>query len=208
MLEIEEQGTVAERIIKLVNHFCQGNKTAFGRAANIQSGVLAGIVGGRESKPGFEILQKLLTAYPTINPNWLLFGRGDMLVESSTPTVEQTHPHLMGPNGTAVIGGLTISIDKEGRRKQWEQYYEDRARFERTSSVLKALGEYLAKTDSSPELRGILNMLPDVLNPPIDPDTEDMIWDAKHEDEIEQNHRDEEAEWARQRQEREQQQGQ
>jgi hypothetical protein len=79
MLQINEIGTVSDRIIQLVNHFCQGNKTAFGRAADIQSGVLAGFVGSRASKPGFEILQKMLTAYPTVSPDWLLFGRGEML---------------------------------------------------------------------------------------------------------------------------------
>jgi hypothetical protein len=81
MLNIVEIGTVSERIMMLINHFSQGNKTAFGRAADIQSGVLAGIIGGRESKPGFEILQKLLTAYPTVNPKWLLFGQGKMLLK-------------------------------------------------------------------------------------------------------------------------------
>lgn len=87
MLDINEIGTVAERITQLVNHFCQGNKAAFGRAADIQSGVLAGIVGGRESKPGFEILQKLLTAYPTVSPDWLLFGRGPMQREQPAVTL-------------------------------------------------------------------------------------------------------------------------
>lgn len=79
MLEINEVDTVSGRIIKLVDHFCKGNKTAFGRAADIQSGVLAGIVGERGSKPGFELLQKMLTAYPTVSPDWLLFGHGPML---------------------------------------------------------------------------------------------------------------------------------
>lgn len=79
MIQVDEIGSIGERITKLVDYFCQGNKTAFGRAADIQSGVLAGIVGGRESKPGFEILQKLLTAYPSVEPTWLLFGRGPML---------------------------------------------------------------------------------------------------------------------------------
>jgi hypothetical protein len=82
-IQIHEVGTVGERINLLVDHFCRGNKTAFGRAADIQSGVLAGIVGGRGSKPGFEILQKLLTAYPTINPHWLLFGQGQMLQQEA-----------------------------------------------------------------------------------------------------------------------------
>lgn len=88
-LVIEEIGTVGERINRLVDHFCKGNKTAFGRAADIQSGVLAGIVGGRGSKPGFEILQKLLTAYPTVEPTWLLFGRGPMLAGENVTLVQE-----------------------------------------------------------------------------------------------------------------------
>lgn len=84
MIEISEIGTVSERIMKLVDHFCKGNKAAFGRAADIQSGVLAGIVGGRGSKPGFELLQKMLMAYPTVEPTWLLFGQGPMLKGEST----------------------------------------------------------------------------------------------------------------------------
>jgi hypothetical protein len=93
MIQIDEVGAVGERIIRLVDYFCQGNKTAFGRAADIQSGVLAGIVGGRESKPGFEILQKLLTAYPTVNPIWLLFGRGPM-IQSENVASPQSQPIL------------------------------------------------------------------------------------------------------------------
>jgi hypothetical protein len=107
MLNISEVGTVSERIIMLIKHFSQGNKAAFGRAADIQSGVLAGIIGGRESKPGFEILQKLLTAYPTVNPRWLLFGQGEMLEDKllhpltpSKPNDELTSPMQLPPNAT------------------------------------------------------------------------------------------------------------
>lgn len=87
-MEINEIGTIAERLAKLIDHFAKGNKAAFGRHADIQSGVLAGMLGGRMSKPGFEILQKILTAYPTIEPLWLLFGRGPMLTgeQPSSPS--------------------------------------------------------------------------------------------------------------------------
>lgn len=81
MIQIDEVGTIGERLMQLADHFHHGNKTAFGRKADIQSGVLAGIIGARGSKPGFEILQKLLTAYPTVSPIWLLFGKGAMLNE-------------------------------------------------------------------------------------------------------------------------------
>lgn len=101
-LQIDEIGTISERINKLVDHFCKGNKTAFGRAADIQSGVLAGIVGGRGSKPGFEILQKLLTAYPTVDPTWLLFGRGSMLKDLSQLTL---HEALTAPVSPGISQG-------------------------------------------------------------------------------------------------------
>lgn len=94
MIELNEVGTVSERIMKLVDHFCRGNKTAFGRAADIQSGVLAGIVGGRGSKPGFELLQKMLMAYPTVEPTWMLFGRGPML--RSTTDAEKGYSGHIG----------------------------------------------------------------------------------------------------------------
>jgi len=107
MLQIDEFGTVSGRILQLVDYFHQGNKTAFGRAADIQSGVLAGIVGGRESKPGFEILQKLLTAYPLINPTWLLFGRGEML---------NSEPHQTNTVGALPARPITVQYPAEYRR--------------------------------------------------------------------------------------------
>lgn len=70
--------------MQLINHFASGNKTAFGRIAELESGLLAGIVGSRQSKPSFEVLQKILTGYPTVSPDWLLFGRGVMLREHSS----------------------------------------------------------------------------------------------------------------------------
>jgi hypothetical protein len=108
MLEIKEKGTIADRLNQLVDHFCKGNKTAFGRAADIQSGVLAGIVGGRGSKPGFELLQRILTAYSTVEPNWLLFGNGPMLKDSVESTTKYSGylgaaPILSAGNNVPVI---------------------------------------------------------------------------------------------------------
>jgi excisionase family DNA binding protein len=79
MLNIDESGNIHDRIAEMVDFFCKGNKAAFGRGADIQSGVLAGIISGRKNKPSFDVLQKLLTGYPSVNPVWLLFGRGPMM---------------------------------------------------------------------------------------------------------------------------------
>lgn len=84
MLAIDETGTINDRFLQLIQHFKKGNQSAFGKPVGLKSGVIAGIVGPRQGKPGFEILQRLMTAYPTINPLWLLFGRGPMLTDGTT----------------------------------------------------------------------------------------------------------------------------
>jgi hypothetical protein len=206
MQEIDEIGNVHDRIIQMVEHFGKGNKAAFGRVANIQSGVLAGIIGGRKNKPSFEVLQKILTGYPTVNPTWLLFGRGEMLIDQKVPTYEETHPHRVQPDGTLkeknTPGAFLPARDFTHEKKRYDQYYQRMARHERAVTVLRALGEYLTKTDTSPELRGILDMLPDALAQPMSPDDEDSLWDAEHERRMDEYHADQQAEWERQRQER------
>jgi hypothetical protein len=216
MLQIDEVGTVGERILQLVDHFHQGNKTAFGRAANIQSGVLAGIVGGRESKPGFEILQKLLTAYPTVSPNWLLFGRGEMLIPAtnnnytervdpfaSTSTPDGVEKRSFFPPG--YIEEFTRR-EKEQRDKAYEEYYAALQQQEQTRNAVKALIEHLAAKD--PTIRGLMDLLPSAFEDILDPDTKRQMEDAEWERRNDEYNADQEAEWARQRQEREQQKGQ
>jgi hypothetical protein len=211
MLQVDEIGTVGERISRLINHFASGNKTAFGRAAGLQSGLLAGIIGTRQSKPSFEVLQKILTGYPTVNPTWLLFGRGEMLAEQKpTPTYEEEHPYII-PNsdGTISVAGLRYAPGAYVQDKErHEEKRKEMQRYERAVSVLSAFGEYFAKTDKSPELRGILDMLPTVLTPPLTIDQEDALWAEEHEKRMDAYHADQQAERERQPQEREQQGGQ
>ena len=79
MLESGEAESIHVRLEKMVQVFSNGNKSAFGRQADIQSGVLAGLVGGRLNKPSFDILQRLSTSYPQVREEWLLNGKGTML---------------------------------------------------------------------------------------------------------------------------------
>jgi hypothetical protein len=210
MLHIDEAGTIGERIMRLVEHFHQGNKTAFGRVANIQSGVLAGIVGGRESKPGFEILQKLLTAYPNVNPTWLLFGRGEMLLSTPTITNEFVDPFAStstdaGKRGFFPPGFVAeyTKREKERREKEYAEYYVALEQQKQTREAVRALIEYLAEND--PSIRGLLTLLPSTFEAIPDPDTRQQLEDAEWERRTNEYHADQEAKLARQRQGREQQ---
>lgn len=53
-------------------------KTEFAEALNVSPAVITHISSGR-NKPGVDILQKILTIYPTINAEWLMLGVGEML---------------------------------------------------------------------------------------------------------------------------------
>lgn len=196
-----------DRIAQMVDHFCKGNKTAFGRGADIQSGVLAGIIGGRKNKPSFEVLQKILTGYSDVSPDWLLFGRGDML----RPEV------WVDPFASTSKGGdeepkrqFLPPMDEFNKRREeeWAEYHREVEQREKDRAALRALVEHLAKNDSSGELAKIQQLLPSALKRDIDPDEMDNLIDAQH-DEWEADARVEEAaEWNRQIQERKNQEGQ
>lgn len=139
MLQVEEIGTVGERILQLINYFASGNKTAFGRAAGLQSGLLAGIIGSRQSKPSFEVLQKILTGYPSINPIWLLFGRGPMLHEADSEAASN--------QSTAPTPLLAPEQMQELARHMYRlEMADDRLRAVREEARAQAEANYLQRT--------------------------------------------------------------
>lgn len=52
------------------------NPNSFADAIGVTGTVIYNIIKGRRSKPSFDVLQKILLAYQTINANWLLNGDG------------------------------------------------------------------------------------------------------------------------------------
>jgi transcriptional regulator with XRE-family HTH domain len=49
----------------------------FAELIRIQPGTISNIMSGR-NKPSLDVMQKILDKYPTLNPEWLIAGRGDM----------------------------------------------------------------------------------------------------------------------------------
>lgn len=72
--------TVNERIKLIVDTFFHRNGSAFAREIGIKQSTLKDIIGGRLSKPGYEIIEKILSANSlNISPEWLILGEGEML---------------------------------------------------------------------------------------------------------------------------------
>jgi phage repressor protein C with HTH and peptisase S24 domain len=97
-----EQSTINQRIKILVDHFSQGNKSAFARLAGISNQSLSEIIGQRGNAPSFSALQKMAQSFPDVREGWLLLGEGPML--KSTPSPEE--PQKLSSYMQAEPGGL------------------------------------------------------------------------------------------------------
>ena len=95
---------VNERIKCIVDECFDGNVSAFARAIDISQSTLKDIVGGRFSKPGYDVLEKILSAESLfISPDWLMKGKGDMI----TQNVNQTNEH--GDNINTASGNISVN---------------------------------------------------------------------------------------------------
>jgi len=75
---------IKERFELLINEFAKGNKRAFSKAIGVSPTVVENVVGVRNGKPSFDVLQKIIYAFENINPGWLLTGNGTMHSISGT----------------------------------------------------------------------------------------------------------------------------
>jgi transcriptional regulator with XRE-family HTH domain len=77
---------INKRLIIILNEMFKGNVSEFARASNIPQPTLNNIVGNRFSSPSAENLERLLNSIELINANWLLTGKGEMLIKNDIST--------------------------------------------------------------------------------------------------------------------------
>lgn len=71
--------TINERFLRIINELFNGNQRAFSQAISITPSLTSGIIGSRQSKPSFDVIEKLVFSIADINADWLVTGRGQML---------------------------------------------------------------------------------------------------------------------------------
>lgn len=72
---------INKRIQELIAAVTKGNKRAFSAMVGVSPTVIENIVGSRQGKPGFDLLEKIAYSIENINLDWLITGRGEMLKE-------------------------------------------------------------------------------------------------------------------------------
>lgn len=79
---ISTKEEVAERLQKIIDLFEKGNRRQFAFSTGTSDGANVYFLPGgkgRKGYPGFEFLAKVIKAYPSLNAEWLLTGKGEML---------------------------------------------------------------------------------------------------------------------------------
>lgn len=104
--------TINERFGKIIRILYGGNKSAFATAVGIAPSVVDNIVGKRQGKPSFEVIEKV-SALAEVNVEWLVTGRGEMLIEKKPNYIPTAHSTLNPNEGipliplSAMAGALT-----------------------------------------------------------------------------------------------------
>lgn len=83
-----------DRIVKIMERERMG-QAQFASAIGIQRAAMSHIISGRNN-PSLDVMLKILHRYPQLNPDWLLFGKGEML-RSSDSSVEQAEDQAKTP---------------------------------------------------------------------------------------------------------------
>ena len=65
-----------ERIEKVISSLGL-NARQFAAEIHVQPGTISNMMAGR-NKPSLEVMKRIMERYPTLNPEWLIAGRGEM----------------------------------------------------------------------------------------------------------------------------------
>jgi hypothetical protein len=71
--------TINERILYLIDNQYGGNQKKFADSIGYAPQVVFNIVAGRKSSPSYDVLNAIISTNDTINTDWLLTGKGEML---------------------------------------------------------------------------------------------------------------------------------
>jgi hypothetical protein len=82
--------TINERVGILIDAL-KLNKNSFSISIGVDPTVIHNIVGGRLTKPSFEVLEKILLSHDNINLEWFILGKGDQIFKDKTSEVKKKY---------------------------------------------------------------------------------------------------------------------
>lgn len=113
-----EQDSVNQRLNLIVDTFERGVKAAFARKAGISAQGVQELLAGRKGDPSFKVLVRILENYPTVDANWLVLGRGNMLREEIS---SNSSAQVMMPQTKDIIALVRQAVVEQTEKFQANQ---------------------------------------------------------------------------------------
>lgn len=111
--------------MELINTISRGNKRAFSNLVGVTPTVVENIVGTRQGKPGYELMEKIAFAIENINLDWLLTGRGFMFLNDPKQSPLLQQPTTMPESSFIYKMYQDEKIEKERMLKEKEAKIEE-----------------------------------------------------------------------------------
>jgi len=112
---------MVERIEQLMKYY-QYSASQFANEIGIQRSALSHIMSGR-NKPSLDFVLKLLTRFPEVNSEWILFGKGSMFKNAgSTLSAGKERSHTIQEN---LFDIQTEATDSSEDRKEGDLIEEE-----------------------------------------------------------------------------------
>ncbi len=80
---------ISDRIQYLIDNQYSSNKKKFADSIGYSPQVVSNIVAGRRTKPSYDVLNAIISTNVYINSEWLLTGKGEMMKESCTSSIDK-----------------------------------------------------------------------------------------------------------------------
>jgi hypothetical protein len=82
--------TINERVGMLIEAL-KLNKNSFSISIGVDPTVIHNIVGGRLTKPSFDLLEKILLSYDNINLEWFILGKGNQIFKDKSSQLKEKY---------------------------------------------------------------------------------------------------------------------
>lgn len=136
---------INKRIKELIDAISNGNKRAFSGLVGVSPTVIENIVGTRQGKPGYDLLEKIAFAIENINMNWIFTGKGPMFREERAEGIIHEVPQVPTPKpDDSILYNMYKDLQEEKKRveeekeKKIEKLTEELRAMERKVGTLEA----------------------------------------------------------------------
>ena len=112
--------TINDRIREIINKSFNGNVSAFCRAVGVKQSTMNTILGERQSKPSYDVINSVLNANAlSISADWLISGKGSMTVKETIEAPSVSYTTGVPYYNVDFIGGFDIVLNDQTTKPEY-----------------------------------------------------------------------------------------